>query len=82
MFSTELVVEYLPTRLVVDWFQQAQLDQPGGWVGGCVSEWTKTKLMLISTQVEVVVKVEVELANYSLNIWQSYATMITTLIKQ
>ena len=29
----------------------------GGWVGG----WTKTKLMLISTQVEVVVKAEVEL---------------------
>ena len=28
-----------------------------------MGEWTKTKLMLISTQVEVVVKVEVALGN-------------------
>ena len=35
--------------------------QPG-WV--VVGGWTKTKLMLISSQVEVVVEVEVELGNY------------------
>ena len=33
----------------------------GGWWEGL---WTKTKLMLISTQVEVVVEVEVELGNF------------------
>ena len=36
-------------------------------MGGCVGEWTKTKLMLISTQVEVVVEVEVELGNVHTN---------------
>ena len=35
---------------------------PGEWVGGVVG-WTKTKLMLFSTQVEVVVKDGVELGN-------------------
>ena len=45
---------------------------PGGWVvvGGwwvVVGGWTKTKLMLFSTQVEVVVelKLELSLATYS-----------------
>ena len=28
MFSTDVVVEYLPTRLVVDWFPQASSDKP------------------------------------------------------
>ena len=42
---------------------------PGGRVVGWLmvgDGWTKTKLMLYSTQVEVVVKVEVELGNFYL----------------
>ena len=34
----------------------------GGWVGG----WTKTKFMLFSTQVEVLLEVGVELGNKGL----------------
>ena len=42
---------------------------PGGWVCGWVGGgWSdKMKLILISTLVEVVVKVEVELGNTNLN---------------
>ena len=43
---------------------------PGGWVVGgwvVVGGWTKTKLMLFSTQVEVVVELKLELSLAKMN---------------
>ena len=64
------IVYYIPerTRLTI-WERTAKEEHAGAELcqsqGGCVvGGWTETKLMLISTQVEVVVEAGVELGNY------------------